>query len=62
MVTRANQVDAVGMDTITQNNFDPQNAAPNPLLLTSLSGFVSVRGSTFNFRGLLQTGILRLKG
>jgi hypothetical protein len=62
MVTRAKQVDALGMDTNTDNNFDPQHAAPNPLLLNSLSGFVSVRVSTFNLGYLLQTGILRLKG
>jgi hypothetical protein len=62
MVTRAKQADALGMDTNTATIFDPQHAAPNPLLLTSLSGFVSVRGSTFNLGYLLQTGILRLRG
>jgi hypothetical protein len=62
MDTRAKQLEAVEMDTITQKKFLPHDAAPNPLLLTSLSLFVSVRGTEYNLRYLLQTGILRLSG
>jgi len=45
---------------IKTNCCDRENGTLNPLLLTSLSGFISVSALPGNYRNLLRAGILRI--